>query len=47
VPGSWWPDYSSWLAERSSGGEKDRPGQLGDKGFEPMGAAPGLYVLDR
>ena len=46
VQGSWWPHYSSWLAERS-GGEKDRPGQLGDKGFEPMEPAPGLYVLDR
>ena len=46
VQGSWWPDYSSWLAERS-GGEKDQPGQLGDKGFEPMEPAPGLYVLDR
>jgi polyhydroxyalkanoate synthase len=46
VAGSWWPYYSSWLAERS-GGEKDRPGQLGDDGFEPMEPAPGLYVLDR
>jgi class II poly(R)-hydroxyalkanoic acid synthase len=46
VAGSWWPHYSSWLAERS-GGEKDRPGQLGDDGFEPMEPAPGLYVLDR
>jgi polyhydroxyalkanoate synthase len=46
VKGSWWPDYSTWLAERS-GGEKDRPGQLGDDGFEPMEPAPGLYVLDR
>src|SRR5215472_13182620 len=39
VAGSWWPHYSSWLAERS-GGEKDRPGQLGDDGFEPMEPAP-------
>ena len=46
VQGSWWPHYSSWLAERS-GGETDRPGQLGDKGFGPMEPAPGLYVLDR
>jgi poly(3-hydroxyalkanoate) synthetase len=46
VKGSWWPDYSAWLVERS-GGEKDRPGQLGDDGFEPMEPAPGLYVLDR
>jgi polyhydroxyalkanoate synthase subunit PhaC len=46
MKGSWWPDYSAWLAERS-GGEKKRPGQLGDQGFEPMEPAPGLYVLDR
>jgi polyhydroxyalkanoate synthase subunit PhaC len=46
VPGSWWPHYSAWLAERS-GGEKDRPDALGDQGFEPMEPAPGLYVLDR
>jgi polyhydroxyalkanoate synthase len=46
VPGSWWPDYSSWLAARS-GGEKDRPGGLGSSQFSPLDAAPGLYVLDR
>jgi polyhydroxyalkanoate synthase len=45
VPGSWWPHYSAWLAERS-GGEKERPDTLGDQGFEPMEPAPGLYVLD-
>ena len=45
VPGSWWPHYSAWLAERS-GAEKDRPDALGDDGFEPMEPAPGLYVLD-
>ena len=46
VPGSWWPHYSAWLAE-CSGGEKDRPGRLGAKGFETLEPAPGLYVLDR
>jgi polyhydroxyalkanoate synthase len=46
VPGSWWLDYSSWLAERG-GGEKDRPTTLGAPGFEPTDPAPGLYVLDR
>jgi polyhydroxyalkanoate synthase subunit PhaC len=46
VPGSWWPDYSLWLANRS-GGEKDRPGELGSTMFPPVEAAPGLYVLDR
>ena len=44
--GSWWPDYSSWLAGRS-GGEKKRPGHLGSKKFPPLGPAPGGYVLDR
>jgi polyhydroxyalkanoate synthase subunit PhaC len=46
VPGSWWPDYASWLAERS-GEDKSAPVTLGGTGFEPMEPAPGLYVLDR
>jgi polyhydroxyalkanoate synthase len=44
--GSWWPDYGSWLAQRS-GGEKERPGELGGGGFRPGELAPGGYVLDR
>jgi poly(3-hydroxyalkanoate) synthetase len=44
--GSWWPDYSAWLAERS-GGMKKRPAALGSKGFPPLDRAPGRYVLDR
>jgi polyhydroxyalkanoate synthase len=46
VPGSWWPDYSSWLADHG-GGEKDRPGGLGSSQHAPMEPAPGLYVMDR
>jgi polyhydroxyalkanoate synthase len=46
VPGSWWPDYSSWLAGRS-GGQKKRPGQLGRKGYPVRADAPGTYVRDR
>jgi polyhydroxyalkanoate synthase subunit PhaC len=46
VSGSWWPDYSAWLAERS-GGERNRPAKLGRGSFVPLGAAPGTYVLDR
>jgi polyhydroxyalkanoate synthase len=46
VAGSWWPDYSAWLAERS-GGQKDRPPGLGGAGFAPLESAPGTYVLDR
>ena len=45
VAGSWWPDYSSWLAGRS-GGHKKSPGQLGRKGYPMRGAAPGTYVHD-
>jgi polyhydroxyalkanoate synthase subunit PhaC len=45
-PGSWWTDYSSWLAERS-GGTKDAPATLGGNGYTPSDAAPGRYVLDR
>ena len=46
VAGSWWPDYSSWLAGRS-GGQKKSPGQLGRKGYPMRGAAPGNYVHDQ
>ncbi len=46
VPGSWWPDYSSWLAGRS-GGQKKSPGQLGRKGYPVQCTAPGTYVHDR
>jgi polyhydroxyalkanoate synthase subunit PhaC len=46
VQGSWWPDYSSWLAERS-GSRKRRPAVLGSDAFLPLGSAPGSYVLDR
>jgi polyhydroxyalkanoate synthase subunit PhaC len=46
VAGSWWPDYSAWLAERS-GGQKDRPPGLGGAAFVLLESAPGTYVLDR
>ncbi len=46
VAGSWWPDYSTWLAGRS-GGQKKSPGQLGRKGYPMRSAAPGTYVHDR
>jgi polyhydroxyalkanoate synthase len=46
APGSWWTDYSPWLAERS-GGKKDAPARLGGNGFTASDSAPGRYVLDR
>ena len=40
---SWWPDYVSWLAERS-GPEVDAPQSLGGPDLSPLGPAPGTYV---
>ena len=43
--GSWWPDYTGWLAERS-GPRVPAPDALGGARFPTVGAAPGSYVLD-
>jgi len=43
--GSWWPHWSSWLAERS--GEKQQPPrQLGDEQHPKQTPAPGRYVFE-
>lgn len=44
--GSWWPNYVSWLADRS-GPEIVAPKALGGEGFPPLGAAPGRYVMEK
>jgi polyhydroxyalkanoate synthase subunit PhaC len=43
--GSWWPDYSGWLAERC-GKEKAAPAELGGGGLLPICDAPGTYAYD-
>ena len=43
VEGSWWPHWATWLEARS-GGLVAPPG-LGAPGYEPLGEAPGTYVL--
>ena len=43
VPGSWWPDYVAWLAERS-GALRPAPKRLGGHGHRALGKAPGTYV---
>jgi polyhydroxyalkanoate synthase len=45
-PGSWWPEWTGWLAARSSG-PVPAPAQLGapERGHAPIEAAPGSYVL--
>ena len=46
VQGSWWADYTTWLASRS-GEIKDAPHTLGSAKFPPLDPAPGTYVLQR
>jgi polyhydroxyalkanoate synthase subunit PhaC len=43
--GSWWPDWSAWLAARS--GKKGKPPSMGSKKHPPLQDAPGTYVLER
>ncbi|HEX9354041.1 MAG TPA: alpha/beta fold hydrolase [Streptosporangiaceae bacterium] len=44
--GSWWPDYTTWLADRS-GDMKQATRTLGSARFRPLGPAPGTYVFQR
>ncbi|RBY97124.1 poly(3-hydroxyalkanoate) polymerase [Blastococcus sp. TF02-8] len=46
VKGSWWPDFMTWLGERS-GEEIDAPTELGGNGLEVLAEAPGTYVFDK
>ncbi len=46
IQGSWWTDYTTWLADRS-GGMKQRPRTLGSTKFPLLGPAPGTYVFGR
>jgi polyhydroxyalkanoate synthase len=45
--GSWWPEWAEWLTARS--GEPGNPPPMGapEKGYAPLGDAPGLYVFER
>jgi polyhydroxyalkanoate synthase len=43
--GSWWPDYMSWLGERS-GEEIPAPAELGGE-LQVMSDAPGTYVFEK
>jgi polyhydroxyalkanoate synthase subunit PhaC len=45
VQGSWWPDFMSWLGDRS-GEEIDAPSSLGGP-LDVLADAPGTYVFDK
>ena len=45
VPGSWWTDWSKWLAEHC--GEKHRPPVMGGHNHSMLEDAPGSYVLEK
>jgi polyhydroxyalkanoate synthase len=43
--GSWWPDWTAWLAARS--GRKSTPPSIGSAQHPPLEDAPGTYVLEK
>jgi polyhydroxyalkanoate synthase len=45
TPGTWWTDWTAWLAERS-GGERAAPKRLGGRAYKPLEDAPGTYVCE-
>ncbi|CAA9221803.1 MAG: Polyhydroxyalkanoic acid synthase [uncultured Blastococcus sp.] len=45
VQGSWWPDFMTWLGERS--GDEVAPPTILGGGMELLADAPGTYVFDK
>ncbi len=46
VAGSWWPEWSAWLAPHA-GVRRKAPAQPGSADFAPLYPAPGRYVIER
>jgi len=46
-PGSWWPEWVAWLDARSRAPAAPPPMGAAEKGYPPLGEAPGLYVHQR
>ena len=45
VSGSWWPYWMEWVQNRA-GEKKKAPAKLGNKAYQPLDPAPGLYVME-
>ena len=45
--GSWWPVWATWLAARSGPAVAPPPMGAAERGYQPVDAAPGRYVLER
>jgi polyhydroxyalkanoate synthase subunit PhaC len=45
-PGSWWPDWDSWMKSHSSG-MIQASDKLGNMQYSPIEAAPGRYVKQK
>jgi len=43
--GSWWPAWQGWLVQHSGSRQPARPAGAADRGYPPLGDAPGTYVL--
>jgi len=46
-PGSWWPEWSGWLGERSGPWIAARPVGAAERGVPVLANAPGSYVFGR
>ena len=44
--GSWWPAWLGWLKQQSRGSRASPPTGAPAKGYPPLAAAPGKYVLE-
>ena len=45
-PGSWWPDWSTWLASHA-GAQKAAPKGYGNANYPAIEPAPGRYVKQK
>jgi polyhydroxyalkanoate synthase len=45
-PGSWWPEWSDWIAAHCSGKAAPPPIGAPERGLPALDAAPGRYVLE-